>query len=162
MRPPAGPALRRAAKWRLNPPDIANDCLGGAPLLRRRTAVLGTTRRTRRASGPLLQTSCFLARPQDRLSPTRAIRAQWTGHAVGANKRWGRGGGGRRCHLPHGPQALSSQNVQGYNPRGDHGEAGYLECDCSGPEKLGHYQPRGLPLSRSTFAFPRLRSGSAT
>jgi len=29
MRPPAGPALRRAAKWRLNPPDIANDCSGG-------------------------------------------------------------------------------------------------------------------------------------
>jgi hypothetical protein len=63
---------------------------------------------------------------------------QWTGRVVLANKRWGRGGGGRRCHLPYGPHALSSQlsalssqlsalssqDVQGYSPRSDHGEVG--------------------------------------
>jgi hypothetical protein len=80
------------------------------------------SRRTQPASSPLLQTSVARVRPQDRLSPPRTTREQGTGRVVLANKRWGRGG--RRCHLPYGPQALGSQNVYGYNPRGGHGAVG--------------------------------------
>jgi hypothetical protein len=63
------------------------------------------------------------------------------------DKRWGRGGGGRRSHRPHGPQAANSWWAPDENPHGVHGwlvsGALLLISKDAGPRPA----PR-LPLSR--------------
>jgi hypothetical protein len=53
---------------------------------------------------------------------------------------WRRGGRGRRCQLPHGPQALT-QVMHRARARIVSMATWTLECDCSPLEMLGNPQP---------------------
>ena len=68
-----------------------------------------------------------------------------------ACRRWGRGGGDRRCHLPNGRQAPGSQRAQNLEP---------ARCPCKGRPGMQSLAPRDARL-RPAPRLPRSRCALA-
>ena len=86
--------------------------------------------------------------------PPPIARQVWSiGYAGWAYRRRGRGEGGPRCRVSHGPQALYSHALRHYDPHGLHAQAlnrNAVACF----RALGHDQPRdshvhGAPHTRA-------------
>jgi hypothetical protein len=68
-----------------------------------------------------------------------------TGPCAWPKRRWGRGGGGQRCHISYGPQAPDSHEVQDQNPQALMARQD-LACSRSPLEMLGYLQPRDFDV----------------